>query len=113
MTSHNIASVVNCKDRATNFLTAFIWEEEGRTVVDSAPPHQLQAASKRKITACRKKRVRTTNTKLTRFKSMKQLQSHRFHLAELFQNDGISNDHFSRWVVIQRCCLVLYLALCP
>ena len=90
MTSHNIASIVNVKSQQTsNFFTDFIWEDDVSTVIDSTPPSYLATAARRKITPCRSRRVGASNTKLTPFKSMSQLSSHRFHLAELFQNDGM------------------------
>merc|ERR1712130_402307 len=56
-------------------------------VLDPSPPHHLQSAAKRKITPCRARRIGATKNKMTPFKTMAQLKSHRFHLAELFQND--------------------------
>ena len=89
MTSHNIASIVNChKEGSSNFLTEFIWEDDLVATIDTSPPFQLQTAAKRKISPNKRKKT-TTNTKLTPFKTMTQLKSHRFHLAELFQNDGM------------------------
>ena len=92
MTSHNIASIVNFQnENSSNFLSEFIWEDDAIVSIDTSPPFQLQTAAKRKISPNKRKIVSKTKTK---FKTMKQLKSHRFHLAELFQNDGIVNVRF-------------------
>ena len=90
MTSHNIASIVNINSvkSTSSFFADFIWNDTS-TVIDSTPPSHLQIAAKMRIKPNTRKRFASSNTKLTPFKSMSQLSSHRFHLAELFQNDGM------------------------
>eukprot|EP01083_Nonionella_stella_P026916 74081_1 len=91
MTSHNIASIVNKgqSEQSSSFLSDFIFDEnDASTLIDPSPPSHLQYAAKRKITPCRRKRIGAARTKLTPFKTMEDLKTHRFHLAELFQNDA-------------------------
>eukprot|EP01084_Bolivina_argentea_P051286 94341_1 len=101
MTSHNIASIVNKGRTETsnnvinNFLSEFIWEDDMLHVINDTPPHYLTLAAKMKIAPCRRKRVTPSKTKLTPFKSIKDLKTHRFHLAELFQNDDETKKDLS------------------
>merc|ERR1712129_533770 len=87
--THNIASIVNCqqRERSSNFLTEFIWEDDTVIAIDTSPPYQLQSAAKRKITPNHRKRSSISTSKRIKFESIKQLNSHRSHLAELFAND--------------------------